>query len=226
MESKKIIVKNREYYVSSESLDNPEIQKLFLFEDPGLQILSKDISGMTRMVRKEDLEDVLKEGIGGAGYAVWGGGSGGYGNPSMGGRVYGRGFGFGQSSSNNGGPNLMYTYSIKPLDPILQQPATPQGDERYIHAGSEVKGKVLGKNKKIHGKVIGIKDDAQGNILHYIVQEFDTALKFNVDPTSVQLITHEERHDPSMRDFVDSVGEEYYPRFRKFLKESKNKKEV
>ena len=219
MKSEKIIVKNREYYVSSESLENPEIQKLFLFEDPGLQIISKDISGMTKMVYKSELEDTLKEGIGGAGYAVWGGGGGGYGNPSMGGRVYGRGFGFGQSSSNNGGPNLMYTYSIKPLDPILQQPATPQNNDKYIHPGSEIKGKVLGKDKEVHGKIVGIKDDTDGNILHYIVQEFDTALKFHVDPTSIKLVTHEERPDSALADFAGTVGEEFYPRFSNFLNE-------
>jgi hypothetical protein len=221
MNSEKILVNGKAYYVSSESLSDTSIQKLFLFDDPDLEKASKDLSGMTRMVRKEDIEEILKEGIGGAGYAVWGGGGGGYGNPSMGGRVYGRGFGFG-SGQSNGGPNLMYTYSIKPLDPILQQKSTPQSDERYIHVGSEVKGKVLGKKKEVHGKIISVKDDADGNVLHYVVQEFDTALRFNIDPTSVQLITHEERPGSAMMDFV---GEDYYPSLSNFLKETQKEKE-
>ena len=77
----------------------------------------------------------VKENFGGAGYAVYGGGArGGYGNS------IGRGNGFG-GSSNNGGPNIMYTYDIKPLNQLLQQPGTPQGGHRYIHPGSEVNGK-------------------------------------------------------------------------------------
>jgi hypothetical protein len=220
MDSEKIIVKGKEYYINSESLSDPQIKKLFLFDDPQLSSVSKDLSGMTKMVNKEDIEEILKEGIGGAGYAVWGGGSGGYGNPSMGGRVYGRGFGFG-SGQSNGGPNLMYTYSIKPLDPILQQKVNIQSIERYIHPGSEVHGKILGKKKEVHGKIIAIKNDEDGNVLYYEVQEFDTARKFKIDPTSIKLVTHEERLDPSMRDFVGSVGEEFYPSFRNFLKESK-----
>jgi hypothetical protein len=49
-------------------------------------------------------------GAGGAGYAVYGGGWGrSFGNPSMGGRFGGRGFGFGGSQNLTGGPNLMYT---------------------------------------------------------------------------------------------------------------------
>jgi len=226
MKSEKILIRGKEYYISTESLNDPTIKKLFVFEDQDLKKIAKDFSGMTRMIKREDIEETIKEGIGGAGYAVWGGGSGGYGNPSMGGRVYGRGFGFGQSSSNNGGPNLMYTYSIKPLDPILQQPATPQNNDKYIHPGSEIRGKVLGKDKEVHGKIIGIKDDADGNILYYIVQDFDTALKFHVDPTSIRLVTHEERPDSALADFVGAVGEEFYPRFSNFLKESQNKKEA
>jgi hypothetical protein len=158
-------------------------------------------------------------GAGGAGYAVWGGGWGRtFGNPSLGGRVYGRGFGFGQGSSS-GGPNLMYTYSIKPLDPILQQPPTPQGKNEYIHTGSEIKGKVLGKDKEVHGKISSIKEDGEGNILYYIVQEFDTASKFHVDPTSVILINHDELPGSVMRDFVASIDERYFPSFNNFVNE-------
>jgi len=159
----------------------------------------------------------IKENFGGAGYAVYGGNAtGGYGNG------IGRGNGFG-GSSNNGGPNLMYIYSIKPLDQLLQQPGTPQGDERYIHAGSEVKGRVLGKKKEIVGKVIGVKEDGKGNILHYTVQEFKTALKFNLDPTSLTLITHEEIPNMAGRDIVPSIGEEFCPSLKNFLKESNKK---
>lgn len=223
MKSEKIKVGKNQYYVDSEKLNDSELSNIVVFADADLSENIKSSSGKNLEIDKKDIEAILREGIGGAGYAVWGGGGGGYGNPSMGGRVYGRGFGFGQSSSSGGGPNLMYTYSIKPLDPILQQKPTPQTDIKYIHVGTEVKGKVLGKDKEVHGKIISINDDSDGNILNYVVQEFDTASKFKVDPTSCIVITHEERPDDSLMDFVGSVGEEFYPSFKNYLKESRKK---
>ena len=148
-------------------------------------------------------------GAGGAGYSVWGGGTGrSFGNPG------GRGFGFG-SSQSSGGPNLMYTYDIKPLNQLLQQQGTPQGNDRYIHVGTEVKGKVLGKDKEIHGKIIDIKEDAEHNIQYYTVMEFDSAEKFRVDPTSVEILSHEERPNHYMRDFT--LKEEFYPSLPEFI---------
>ena len=212
-----IIVQDQEFYVNSDSLYDPSVEKLFLFEDPELEIQAKNISGMARMVKKEDIEEYLRENFGGAGYAVYGGGGrGGYGN------TYGRGSGFGQGS-NNGGPNLMYTYDIKPLNQLLQQPGTPQGDDRYLHVGSEIAGKVLGKNKDVEGKVISIETDEEGNVLHYIIIEPDTAQKLKIDPTSVTLITHEELPNGAMMDFVGAVGEQFYPSFKNYLKEDEGK---
>lgn len=151
------------------------------------------------------------ENFGGAGYAVYGGGArGGYGNS------YGRGAGFGQGQSN-GGPNLMYTYTIQPLNQTLQQPGTPQGDERYIHPGSEIKGKVLGKDKEVQGHIVSVKADEDGDLLHYVVLDQDTGEKFNVDPTSIELISHEEMpNHQGMMDFI-TIGESFYPSIKKYL---------
>jgi hypothetical protein len=157
----------------------------------------------------------VQENFGGAGYAVYGGGSGGgYGNS------IGRGSGFGQSS-NSGGPNLMYTYDIKPLNQLLQQPATPQGDDRYIHPGSEVAGKVLGKDEYVEGKIISIKEDADHNILYYKVLVTNTGQTVRMDPTSVELNAHEERPDSYMRDII--VGESFYPAFDSFISEGEKR---
>lgn len=154
----------------------------------------------------------IKENFGGAGYAVYGGGGkGGYGNS------LGRGSGFGQGSSN-GGPNLMYTYTIKPLNQVLQQAPTPQGAERYIHAGSEIIGKVLGKDIEVQGKILSIKEDEDHNIQHYVVLNVDDGLKYNLDPTTAVLITHEELPNTSMRDMV-GVKESFYPSLMPFLNE-------
>ena len=225
MKSEKILVQGKEYYVNSESMDDPTIQKLFLYNDARLESVAKNAAGLTKMVLKDDIEDVLKEnigGAGGAGYAVWGGGWGrSFGNPSMGGKFTGRGFGFGGSQNLGGGPNLMYTYSVVPLNQKLQTPGTPQGDERYIHVGSEIEGKALNGDQDVHGKILAIEEDEEGNILHYVVQDFDTAEKFEVDPTSVQLVVHEERPEASMMDYVGAVGEKFYPRFNDYLNEGK-----
>jgi hypothetical protein len=174
----------------------------------GTKVVRFQVGLTSGYIAHKDWMKNIKENFGGAGYAVYGGGArGGYGNS------YGRGAGFGQGQSN-GGPNLMYTYDIKPLNQLLQQPATPQGDDRYIHPGSEIKGKILGKDKEIQGKVIGIQDDENGNILHYIVQDQDTAEKFNIDPTSIELINHEEIPNSSMMDIISDVKEEFYPRIK------------
>lgn len=219
MKSEKILVDGKEFYINSEDLENPNTEKLFLFLDSDLKEVAKTHLGRTRMILKADIEEVLKEnigGAGGAGYAVWGGGWGrSFGNPSQGGKFTGRGFGFGGSQNLGGGPNIMYTYAVKPLNTLLQQPGTPQGAERYIHVGSEVKGKILGKDKKIDGKVIAIKDDNEGNILHYLVQDLETAEKYQLDPTSIQLITHEELPAGQMMDFVGIKENEFYPRLAK-----------
>ena len=150
----------------------------------------------------------VQENFGGAGYAVYGGGGrGGYGNS------YGRGGGFGQGQSN-GGPNLMYTYTIKPLNQLLQQRGTPQGGERYIHAGSEVIGKVLGKDKEVQGSILTIKEDEDHNIQYYIVLNTEDAMKYHVDPTTVELVAHEELPNGALKDFA-AVGESFYPSLSK-----------
>jgi hypothetical protein len=210
MKSEKILFKNREYYINSEDIDNGQNEKLFLFLDPALIYTAKDSSGKTLMVNIEDIVDNLKEGVGGsgAGYAVWGGGaSSNYGNP-------GRGIGFGQGS-NNGGPNLMYTYDIKPLNQLLQQPPTPQGDDHYIHNGVTIEGKVLGKNKKMEGQVISTKKNEEGDILYYTIMDPNSAEEIRIDPTSAEVKKEEIAKDLLMnRDIVES----FYPSFDNYNK--------
>ena len=129
----------------------------------------------------ESLDDHLNEV--GAGYAVWGGGSrGGYGNPSSRGSFSGRGFGFG--SSNSGGPNVMYTYDIKPLNRTLEPFPSSEGQEPPIHIGSVIKGKILGKDEHIIGQVLEIEEDHDGNHKYIIVLHPDTNVRTKIDPTS------------------------------------------
>ena len=147
-------------------------------------------------------------GGGGVGYAVWGGGTGrNFGNPSMRGGFAGRGFGFGGSMNLSGGPNLMYTYAVKPLNTVLQQPATPQDDEQYIHVGSKIKGKILNTNKDIEGQILRIEEDEDNNIKWYVVLDKE-GRKRKVDPTSAYLDEPEQIIDPNV---MDIANESFYP---------------
>ena len=136
-------------------------------------------------MKAKTVKDTLFEiGAGGAGYAVWGGGWGrNFGNPSIGRGFYGRGFGFG-SSNRGGGPNLMYTYDVKPLNKTLEPPPTETTYEEPIHVGSVIKGKVLGKNKHVISQVLRVEEDEDNNVKYYEVLDPDTSTKIKIDPTS------------------------------------------
>lgn len=145
----------------------------------------------------------------GAGYAVWGGGSrGGFGNPSQGGITGGRGFGFG-SSNNSGGPNMMYTYTIMPLNKTLEPAASDVMDEPIIHTGSVIKGTVLGKDAHVIGQVLRVEKDHDGNIKYYQVLDPETSTHVKVDPTSSYIWTPEpEGMTPVGQDFEDDNGDD------------------
>jgi hypothetical protein len=135
-------------------------------------------------MKAKTIKDTLKEsGAGGAGYATWGGGWGrSFGSPSMGGRFTGRGFGFGSNSGS--GPNVMYTYSIKPLNKTLEPAASDQLDHEIIHIGSIIKGKVLGKDKHMIGQVLKAEQDFENNVKWYLILDPETSTKWKIDPTT------------------------------------------
>jgi hypothetical protein len=153
-------------------------------------------------MRAKTIQETLNE-FGGAGYAIYGGNAG-YGNAS------GRGMGFGQSSSNKGGPNLMYTYDVKDLNQSLQPPPTPQDDEKYIHVGSEVKIKSLETKKWFEGTIVSSKLDTDGNILHYEVLNPTTGQTEKGDPSSAELINNDMQPGLATLD-RDLVGESFVP---------------
>ena len=148
-------------------------------------------------MKAKTVKETLNEagGAGGAGYAVWGGGWGrSFGNPSMGKGFGGRGFGFGGSYNNSGGPNLMYTYNVVPLNQTLEpRPSDPLSRE-YIHIGSVIKGRILGTNDHIIGQVLRIEEDDDGNIKYYLVLS-EESQKLKIDPTSAFLFEPEEDLD-------------------------------
>jgi len=164
-------------------------------------------------MRARTIKETLNE-FGGAGYAVYGGAAN-YGNP-------GRGIGFGQSSQNKGGPNLMYTYDVKDLNQALQPPPTPQDEEKYVHAGSEVKIKSLETGKWFEGTIISSKTDSDGNILHYEVLNPTTGQSEKGDPSSVEVINNDMEPGLATLD-RDIVGESLvFESVDFFLNEKKN----
>ena len=207
MNSQKIIYENKEFFVSQNGLTNDSISKICLYEDIDLSVESKNISGNRKIVKKSSIR-VINEG--GAGYAVYGGGGGNYGNPGGG--------GIGQNQGTGGGPNIMYTYGIKPLNKDLEQEGTNQGNNKTIHVGTEIEGRIFGAKDKIVAKVLRIEKDETQNILAYTVLDKD-GIEQKMDPTSAVIMTHEQgiNMDLMGRDMV--VGENFYPRFDEFLNE-------
>jgi hypothetical protein len=134
-------------------------------------------------MRAKTIQEILNE-WGGAGYSIYGGNAG-YGNAG------GRGMGFGQSSSNKGGPNIMYTYDVKDLNQSLQTPPTPQSDEKYVHIGLEAKAKSIETKEWITGKIVSAKEDTDGNILYYEILNPKTGQMERVDPSSIELIQND-----------------------------------
>lgn len=160
--------------------------------------------------RAKTVLKIIKEtagGAGGAGYAVWGGGWGrNFGNPSMKGFT-GRGFGFG-SSNTTGGPNVMYTYSIVPLNHELEQERTTQvKTEKYIHKGSLVQGKEFGGDQLIYGLVNSIEKDSDDNIKYYAVLDEEEGVIKRLDPVTVQLFDNSSQYiQPSVFDNPSDYG--------------------
>lgn len=178
-----------------------------------------DSRSISFILDKRVLESI--GGAGGAGYAVYGGGAGrSYGNSLI------RGNGFG-GSSNNGGPNLMYTYDIKPLNQDLQPPPSDPKPEEYIHSGSKIKGHVLGSDgeDEVEGQILHIEEDEDNNIKWYVVLD-DQGIKQKVDPTTAYIVSPEEFIDPFTLDFaaLENENGELYPLLveRKTLKETTN----
>jgi len=151
---------------------------------------------MKKLMRKKSIKEY------GAGYAISGGS---YGNPHQVGTGIGRGIGhrgmgFG-SGSTSGGPNLMYTYSVKPLNHSLEPQLVGKEEEEAIGPGSKIIGRVLNKfvkdkkgkikPKTIEGTIEKVIKDAENNILYYTMIDPKTKERIKIEPTSVQLVKYE-----------------------------------
>jgi len=168
----------------------------------------------------------------GAGYSYIGGNGfrGGMGGTTRG--------GFG-GAYNFGGPNMMYTYEVKPLNHTLEpvrQDISKQLPE--IQVGSKVKGKPvksnanINKNENIIGYVRKIVVTDDNAIKYYVVQDEATQTFVKLEPLSVKLIIAEpvEYYDYSIDSLPSRRREKLKTALkgRRIVRESirKNKKEV
>lgn len=89
--------------------------------------------------------------------------------------------------SNLGGPNMMYTYEIKPLNRTLQPKPSDFTDVPEIKPGNVISGEELNKKDgKIHTGVI-LKIAGEENIDYYVILDDKTGTIIKIDPTSANL---------------------------------------
>lgn len=122
----------------------------------------------------------------GAGFSQTGGFRGGLGGTSRG------GFGGG---SNLGGPNMMYTYEIKPLNHSLEPKRAQEAPAiQTIQIGSKIQGRKILSNINLDGKksITGIvkkivKTD-NNSLKYYLVQDEATQEIVKIDPLTATTI--------------------------------------
>ena len=138
-------------------------------------------------MRKIVKESLIQEAYG-AGFSMTSGGfRGGMGGLSRG--------GFG-GANNMGGPNMMYTYEIKPLNHTLEQkPSSIDIDTNEIKIGSislgnPVKSNANPTDKKIKGVVQQIVKTNDNSIKYYIVFDEANAMPVKTEPLGAELIIH------------------------------------
>ena len=144
---------------------------------------------------------------GGAGFS-YGGGSSIF-PVNRGGQMNRGGFG---GASNLGGPNMMYTYEIKPLNRLLQpKPDDLQEVEETIHDGHTIEGEELNKRdgKVYIGSVIITDRLEDGSVNYYVIIDDESTRKIKIDPTTAVLLSGEawidsRNHAPG-RDEADLV---------------------
>jgi len=212
--SEKLEYKGKFYWISSEDLNDPSVKKLFVYKDKDLTKILKTISGKTVIVDKNNLNDKLKEGYG-AGFSF----TGGYRSMLSGTRG-----GFG-GANNLGGPNMMYTYEIKPLNHTLEQrPITTETGPNEIRLGSKISGYPVRSNatpdkKRIQGIVKSIQKTDDGAIKYYVIFDEATMNVVKIDPLSTELIIHEPVE--YYFDATDSIPSKRRQKIKSFVRENK-----
>jgi len=172
-------------------------------------------------MRKIVKESLIKEGYG-AGFSMTGGFSGGF-RGGLGGTTRG---GYG-GALNYGGPNMMYTYEVKPLNHTLEQLPTVDVNSQIeqIQIGSKIKGCPVRSNatpdgkKKIVGIVHKMVLSDNGAIKYYIVQDEATQENVKIDPLTAKLMIYEPVE--YYYDATDNLPSRRKEKIKAYMKESK-----
>lgn len=167
-------------------------------------------------MKNKETRKHIKEGYG-AGYSYTGGSfRGGLGGTTRG--------GFG-GANNLGGPNMMYTYEVKPLNHTLEQlPVVNNIDQSpSIQLGSKISGYVVKSNavpdkKKVKGILHKIVKTDNGAVKYYIVIDQDTQELVKVEPLGAKLLFYEPIR--YVYDTTDTIRSRRKEKLRKHANES------
>ena len=110
---------------------------------------------------------IVREGYG-AGYSYTGGTRGSLSRGGFGG------------ASNLGGPNMMYTYEIKPLNHTLEPKPSPTDQLEQIHIGSKVSGTPI-----ISNKTATVTDNSV--VSNATIEKEKTSIKNEKEPLGVEI---------------------------------------
>jgi hypothetical protein len=99
----------------------------------------------------------------------------------------GMGGGFG-GSSDSGGPNTMYTYSIVPLNKKLEPKPSENEFSETINVGDIIKGKEINKGKEYIGSVLKlVKSPYNNTLMYYLILDKKNKVKVKIDPSTAIL---------------------------------------
>jgi hypothetical protein len=132
--------------------------------------------------------------------------------------MMGRGGGFG-GASNLGGPNMMYTYEIKPLNTLLTQKQNKTDDIEDIHIGLSIRGKKLNHEteKYYSGHVTNIVKTERGAIKYYEILD-KTGTKIKLNPTSAVIASNTPlMNDLNLKDVYGDEPSEQKPKIKEHL---------
>jgi len=190
--------KSRRHYLLGTTLAHADEDK---FEDvvydiwPDItgDIFSKSVVQIANRVADEDIDGYL------ARLNEWGGAGFSYGSifpTNRGGGINKGGFG---GANNLGGPNMMYTYEIKPLNRILQPDPTDfdEAGTEGIYQGCTIEGKELNKrDKEIYvGVVIKVISTPKDGVKYYLILDDKYSKKIKIDPTTAVMLGGENHVD-------------------------------
>jgi len=184
--------KSKKHYLLGTTLANADEDK---FEDvvydiwPDItgDIFSKSVVQIANRVPDEEIDGYL------ARLNEWGGAGFSYSSifpTNRGGGMSRSGFG---GANNLGGPNMMYTYEIKPLNRTLQPKPSNADNPEIVHNGNIIEGEELNKRdgEKHRGTVLRTERTTSDTIKFYVILDDKTHTKIKIDPTSVILLSGE-----------------------------------